>query len=298
VFDLLRFAKAHQVPYAESGHHHCKAGWVQIHCPQCTGGRFGFHLGFQLEKGNFNCWRCGPIKVWDVVGMLLHTTRRDLVQKAITEFRKAGQTDVRKFTTRPYTVPVPPGTGPMAGIHKRYLTGRGFDPGKLAEEWGLKGTRFLSGAWNWRVIIPIHNEDGVIVAYQGRSVSDTVRPKYRFTDNKDCAEDPLEIIYGLDRVRDSVVIVEGVTGVWRLGEGAVATFGIDWKRHQANRLRKIKRRFILFDPEPKAQQRAEALAKWMSVFPGETEVVSGFRTDPGDFSDRQAERIMRDLQVR
>jgi hypothetical protein len=90
---------------------------------------------------------------------------------------------------------------------------------------------------------------------------------------------------------DSVVAVEGATGVWRIGPGAVGVLGIGWKMEQANRLRRFRKRFILFDPEPKAQARAIGLANVLSGYPGETEVISGFDVDPGDLNDRQVKRI-------
>jgi hypothetical protein len=91
------------------------------------------------------------------------------------------------------------------------------------------------------------------------------------------------------------VVVEGAADVWRLGPGAVATLGIDWKSPQAEELRLYPKRFIIYDPEPKAQAKAEELAKWLSSFKGHTEVVSGFKTDPGKFSDRLACKVMKEL---
>jgi hypothetical protein len=111
--------------------------------------------------------------------------------------------------------------------------------------------------------------------------------------------DPRSLLYGINAVPgNAVVVVEGVTDVWRLGYGAVATLGMDWKVEQADQLRAFERRYILFDPGEKAQGRAEELAEWLSFFPGITEVVDGLRTDPGDFSDTKANRIMQTLGLR
>jgi DNA primase len=184
----------------------------------------------------------------------------------------------------------------MTHHHRWYLRGRGFDPKALEEEWGLLGTQHLSSRWNWRIVIPVQDARGRVVAYQGRTIREGVEPKYRMTDHADIPADPRSLIYGINKTReDGVIIVEGVTGVWRLGPGAVATFGIDWKREQANQLRHFERRFIIYDPEPKAQERALGLARWLGIFPGTTEVVEGFQTDPGDFTPELARKIRRRL---
>lgn len=144
------------------------------------------------------------------------------------------------------------------------------------------------------------------MAYVGRSVKKVpTGGKYKVTDNEECLISPSALLYGIHKAsKDGIVIVEGPADVWRLGPGAVATLGISWKREQANILRKYKRKFILFDSVDKknpteddlrAKKQAEKLANYLSLFPGEVELVTGFKTDPGDFTDRQARKVMKRL---
>lgn len=292
MFDALRFFKERHVQFAEEGHHHCHAGWAQSHCPFCSSGRDGFHLGFNLTQGNWNCWRCGSHSTWDVVGQLLNTQDKGLIYRTLQEFEtgKKGRYQQKKVI-RKKALPPPPGCGMMTSVHRRYLRGRNFDPVHLEALWDLQGTQYLGGAWAWRLIIPCRDRDGVVVAYQGRTLGD-VKPRYKMSDDADALVDPAGILYGIDKARSSsVLVVEGATGVWRLGPGTVATLGIDWSPLQANQLRQFKARYILFDPEPVAQKRAEGLAEWLSYHAGTTEILSGFRTDPGEFSLRKAQRI-------
>ncbi len=69
--------------------------------------------------------------------------------------------------------------------------------------------------------------------------------------------------------KDKVIVVEGVTDVWRLGKGkAVATFGINFTQRQLNILvkRKFKKIGILFDNGQQAQEQADELKESLNCF--------------------------------
>ena len=59
-----------------------------------------------------------------------------------------------------------------------YLSERGVHP-ETARLFGI-GYNRGTGTMQNRIVIPIHNEDGVLVAYAGRSLVDSTRAKYRF----------------------------------------------------------------------------------------------------------------------
>lgn len=284
MLDFVKFAQRYRVPTLTSGNSHCRSGWIQIQCPQCGSGgtHGGWYLGFSLESGAFSCYRCGKLKFWDVLTGLTRLGQHDL-RKAVGECQTGTRPKPRQTVARQRTLARLSDCGPLQPPHEAYLSGRGFDARQLVENYGIEGTGHLGGVWSWRIIIPVRSAAGRVVAWQGRTIGDAT-PKYKMSDDDDCLEDPDGFLYGIDRAKgDSVIVVEGVPGVWRLGAGAVATFGIDWKREQLNQLRWFKNRFVIFDPEPKAQARAEQLATELSMFPGNTEVVCGFTVDPGDF---------------
>lgn len=294
MLDIVKFCKAHRIPLAGPGDKHTGPGWQNLDCPFC-GDRQDWHLGYSLEWGNFNCWKCGPKSVRQVIGRLLKTSDLNAIIREIARFQIEGGKERREKVERKPDIKPPPGTGPMARRHRTYLQSRGFGPEQLETDWGLLGTQHLSAEWNWRVIIPVADRTGRVVAYQGRSILADAEPKYRFTPNRDILVEPETMLYGIQKAEDAAIVVEGVTGVWRLGLGCVATFGIKWHVEQAEQLRHMKRRYILFDPEPEAQRQATKLAEWLSMFPGVTEVVSGFRTDPGDFTPELASEVKRNL---
>jgi hypothetical protein len=185
----------------------------------------------------------------------------------------------------------------MGTAHEKYLIKRKFDPSILKEQWGLQGTTYMSGEWNWRIIFPILDKMGDVVSYGGRAIGEGVHPKYKLPLDEQMKVDPRQLLYGIHKVKNSVVIVEGPADVWRLGPGAVATLGINWKKEQALILKNFPRRFIMFDPEYEAQKEARDLAKWLGMYSGETEIISDISTDPGDMSQEDADALMRELKI-
>ncbi len=298
MFNFSKFATDHRIPAITSGHHHTGEGWMQTHCPQCTNGTQGFHLGFNIQKGYFSCWRCGPLKLVEVIRGMVHVS----VPKAWElrwQYDDGANVRVlhRQTAARTKAVPKPPGLGPLLPRHLRYLRDvRGLArPRAVAAIWGLEGTDHLGGKWAWRVVAPICNKHSQVVAYVGRSIFE-VKSKYMLTENERCAEEPSGFLYGEHKVSgDTVIVVEGPGDVWNIGPGAVATLGIKWHGEQANKLRQYRKRFVMFDPEPLAQKQAHKLAEWLSMFPGETEIIDGLPSDPGNLPNEFVIKLRKEI---
>lgn len=300
MFNFIQFAADHHIPIAREGeHHHAHRGWVQTHCPFCAGGRGGFHLGFKLSEGYFNCWRCGYHRISDAIRVWcrLPDEKAKEVRWKYDDGRHSNSGNDAPTSARRPKVPKPLGLDAVSHKHLKYLREeRGFKhPQEIVEEWDLKGTTNSTRGWSWRLVAPVHNEIGDIVAYVGRSIFD-VKPKWRMTENDHCAEPPEDLVYGIHKAKgDAVIIVEGPGDVWKMGPGTVATLSIDWREHQAHKLRQYKKRFIMFDPDEQAQKRAMQLAEWLSYFPGETEVIYGLDKEPGDMQEKEARKLHAEL---
>jgi DNA primase len=95
----------------------------------------------------------------------------------------------------------------------------------------------------------------------------------------------------------SVVVVEGVTDVCRLGPGAVCTFGIKYKKEQVNLLSTFKNVFVMFDSnEQEAQNKAEDLAHDLNSCVDHVELITlEEAADPGDLDQKTADKIMKEL---
>jgi hypothetical protein len=288
------------VPFLQSGHHHCHEGWIQTHCVFCSDGQSGWHLGYSIDGGNFNCWRCGPHRSKETFSRLLRVPEEEVGRALRPYFADPVQVRLDPVESKPKIrrreAKKPPHLGGLEGPHRRYLRSRGFVPRDLVRLWGLKGTGRWSQDWAWRIIAPIRNYSGSITAYTGRAISSKIRPKWKTSLDSHQTEDPRSSLYGIERATGGrILIVEGPSDVWRMGPGAVATMGINWKEEQIAILRKYPRRFILFDTEKQAQKQAQKLAEWLSGYKGETEILKLSAGDPGDLDPEAARSIMIEL---
>lgn len=293
-FDFARFASENRVAtFSGRGEsYHVRPGWIGARCPYC--GRN--HLGFNVAKGYFRCWACGHVKLTETIALLANldpSRARQMRDEYDQEFRLLPS---KKTAARPRSVPAPLEMGRLGRRHLAYLEEeRGIrHPRTLALEWDLHGTKGSSGDWSWRVVAPIKDAAGRTLAYVGRSVAGT-KPKYRVTDDADCAADPKSFLYGIEKATgDSAVVVEGPGDVWKCGAGFVATLGVDWHREQAEQLRRYERLFVMYDPEPGAQKKARELARWLSMF-RPTEVIGGLPSDPGALDEEKVAEIRKEL---
>ncbi len=298
--DFVSLCNDRGIDCITEGHHHCSTGWCQLNCPFCSNGSYGYHLGFNIENQNFSCWKCGGKKTISVYERLLGTNDRREIFRILGKYQIDGQRNtksIEKPKPRKRKCPEPPGLVDLQRQHKLYLKRRGFSFKRLTREWDLKATCHLSLKWNWRVVAPVKDIDGFTCAYNGRIIKDGVKPKYKLTKEEDITINPDSLLYGIDKadMNKGVVIVEGMSDSWRMGFGSVATLGIKWTNAQANTLRRFPKRYVMYDNAPDAQKQAKSLAKYLSAFSGETEVITGLEGDPGDLSQKEANSIMKEL---
>jgi len=139
--DLAALYQDRRVPVAPRGNKHYREGWINTHCPFCTGSR-NFHLGYNLTNDYFYCWRCGwkpqITALAEVLNISEHKVRALLstykVHRAFSERADA------TISGRPIRTCLPKKTRPLSRSHEAYLRSRGFNPNELVEMWGLKGT--------------------------------------------------------------------------------------------------------------------------------------------------------------
>lgn len=245
---------------------------------------------------------------------LLHVSYQQAneLSKSYKVFRKGASNDNTQTTSKHIKIKkkgfkFPSGVTELQTQHKAYLKKRGFDPQYLADNWGIKGTSptsILDGInYKFRILAPIQWEDKV-VTFQARDYTGKQGLKYMA-----CPEDRetihhKHILYGHPSLwkKRRGILVEGIFDVWRLRLSACCTFGTGYTQEQLRVMIKMfDELYIMFDPEIVAQKRAmeiqQELAFWGVKSHLLTDHETGILTDPGDMTQKEADKLLKDLKM-
>jgi hypothetical protein len=302
-FNAKLFSEDFHIDTAKSGKHY-RPGWVNISCPMGCSGHSGYHGGFNIAKGYYNCYRCGNHPLNKVIAVLTGSSfniAKDIIKKYSLVSGEIKRQNNRKNI--PSQIIFPTGTQELTQKAKNYLIGRNFDPDKLTQTWAIQSTGHI-GFYKHRILAPIYQRQQ-LVSYQCRDVTGKSLQKYLACHQEDEIIQHQHCIYGLDQTsHKKCIIVEGITDVWRLGPGAVATFGISFTKQQARLIAmNFNRVFIMFDNEPQAQEQAENLGFLIgSSFGNIVEVINlPFlidEIDPGELPQNTADEIMSEIGLK
>jgi DNA primase len=216
---LAPLLRRYQVKLRRSGRDQYR-GCCPIHGGQ---GRDAFHAN--LTRNLFHCFSCGAGgSVLDFVAAMDRCSLREAALKLAAE-----TTALLPLTTAPPAAkqrvtkkgkpPAPLGFT-LRGIDSThpYLASRGIQTA-TAERFGI-GLYRGSGIFRGRLVIPIHNERGELVAYCGRAL-DASLPRYRFPSGFPKSE----ILFNLHRAaatgHQAVVVVEGFFDCLKLHQAGV-----------------------------------------------------------------------------
>lgn len=299
--DVERYLQDRNIEYRQGGEKNVKHGWVGVCCPFCKNSAYGpddgYHLGINLDSKVVSCWRCktkGPIT------------------RYIKEVEQVSFTYAEKIATNYFSLIVggnyvPPSVTPdfsktvlkdtfsptLLPVTRQYLEGRGFDPDYLIRKFDIMDGGHI-GREAWRVIIPI-TMFGTVVSYTARSIIPDEETRYLACPDDRAIIPRNHLLYNYDTISTRIIVVEGPTDVWRIGDGCVATMGTSVSPYQIELIKKkgVKTAFVLFDP--KAETIAQSLASSLAMFVPHVEVVYLSDGDPGELSDEDAALIRRDL---
>ena len=174
---------------------------------------------------------------------------------------------------------------------------RNFDPDFLEKKYRLLGTSHL-GDYCHRVIAPIIvNQE--VVSYQGRDITNKSRMRYKACPTEYEIIHHKYTLYNIDNAKkDSIAVVEGITGVWRLGDNSVCTFGVKYTSEQALLLCKFKKVFVFFDTDDTGagQEQSEKLRSFLNTYGVKTvNITVGKNKDSGSISNSEAKEIMKSI---
>lgn len=315
VYDMVALLKDYGVDHSTSGST-VTTGWVGIHCPFCAGTK-RYHLGYNLEKGNWHCWRCGSHRLKDVLRAVFGA-RAASIASALPGYRISGEASTRgrfrrNTTPAPVTVALPGTKGVLHPRAIRYLERRNFDPDRLIEQYDIRSTDQI-GSYNFRIVIPVIHM-GQVVSYQGRDYTGKSSIKYKACLPTKEAFPIKNTLYGQHLVKSNAVLAcEGVTDAWRLGPGAVALYGISYTTGQLLALARYDRVFVLMDKDDDVEVESEVSPGLILRSSHESDaaakrLVSQLKSlgveairvamprpgDPADLSDSEARALMREI---
>ena len=295
ILNIQKLYLDYKIPIAPSGHKHARRGWINIICPFHSGNP-GYHLGYNLDNGYFFCWGCGWKPTEQVLSVLTNVDISNISQ-LISRYK--GDLPLPNTLTRvscPQELKLPKEFAKMGEKHRQYLANRNFNPDKLELEWGLLGSGHW-GDYRGRIIAPITFRNQ-LVSFQGRDITDQQTAKYLPCKKEDEVLPHKQILYGFDKaVWKTCIVVEGVTGVWRLGAGSVGTFGAEYSRSQLLLLvQNFESVIIMYDPDEAGMISADKIATELISLNVKVEIWDLIDFDSGDMSDEMAEEIMKEIR--
>lgn len=280
-FDWRAFCNHNHITYVTSGPNTAK-GNISIRCPWCGNADPSQHMGLFLDpaRPSWGCLRNAqhrgrhPAKLIAKLLGIAYGTAAALVQasdfpidsfeEAITSLRNTPGTLEARPAKTPLTMPSAfknLADGGYASRFLAYLEGRGFglDSLNVAETYDLRYA--LTGEQAWRLIFPIHDLNGELVGWTGRTIRNGT-PRYRASENLG-----KEVVLGGFGVPDDVILLvcEGPVDWIKMdyygspvGVSAVATMGTAYTDDQVFQLLKLQQRvsktFILFDRDALSSQ--------------------------------------------
>jgi hypothetical protein len=294
-YDVLSFLEDYDIPFQLSGKN-VTSGWAEIQCPYENCSDPSKHCGINLQSNLHNCWICGGKggmeKLVSKILSIPYYSAQNILSKysATPKFMGVESTNSRDLSKdislEAFDIKLP-------NLHQNYLKTRGFDPGGIQRKYKILSC-YQSGDFSYRIIIPIFIE-GVAVNFTARDVTSQQSPKYKNLSNEKALIPMKECLYNIDSVFDTVVICEGVTDVWRIGDGSVATMGVEFTSKQLELLsrKRLRNAFVLYDSD--AILKAEKLANALSIFIPHTEIVILENGDPGDMKPEEANHLRKEL---
>lgn len=272
-------------------------GWIGIECIFCDD--TSNHLGINTKNSRYSCWKCGAKGSFtDLITYLENVNFKQAiaVSKNI-DFGESGT--LLPFATRASShFPL----NSFAGLpksftrkfpkkHIQYLIRRDFDPYPLIRKYKLLACHTI-GQYRFRIIIPFFLNHS-IVTFTSLDVTGKQEPKYLHCPISESVIDPKRMLYNIDSVKQRAVIVEGVTDVWRIGDGAVAVMGTEYVKEQLAMLsdKEIKAAMVIFDSD--AIAKGERFANQLSGVIPVVELVELQDGDPDTMTKSQIKQVQR-----
>jgi len=296
-FDVITYLEDRGIQFWTSGKN-VTSGWINISCPFPFCQEPSNHLGISPHRF-FNCWVCGekgPVtKLIQQLEGCSWTEANTIVSKFQDFTFKHLKKETQHRTDPDRNILPKEANDDWPQLHLDYLKKRGFNPPSLINKYKLKACYTL-GKYKFRIIVPFFHK-GKIVNFTGLDVTNQAKEPYKHCLNEEAIIPAKSCLYNIDTVDRSVLIVEGVTDVWRIGDGCIASLGIEWTNAQIGLLieKSLERVFVMFDSEPKAVAKAHELGEHLSAIFPSVEVIELSEGDPCDLDPGTVRKVRKNF---
>lgn len=287
---FVDFLTKYRVPFDENGES-SRRGWIAFECPFCGPGSGKLHMGYHKMRGAVNCFKCGRKALKDLVRLVSNLTPQQAEQfvRQLPKSKAPSNLDIQP-TGR---LELPKGIGDLEKPHRRYLKERGIDWREAAELWKVQGLGLSAMKLKWRLFIPFIYK-GQTVSWTTRSISQTNEMRYVTAKREQEAISHKKLLYGSDFAIHTVIVVEGLFDVWKIGPGAVALFGTRYSRSQVQQLARYSVRYVCMDEG--ADTYSQRLVSDLLLYPGETYELKLDAKDPGSCSPKEIRQLRKLLK--
>lgn len=286
MINIKNFLTENEIDFKTSGKNVSK-GWINLAvCPFCNDSNY--HCGINLSSLAFHCWVCNAkgyiYKLLKEIDGLKNIQNIEFENEEQPEIKTSNIVKWPEFMQDEMPLP-----------HRNYLLSRNFDPDFLIKKYKLKSI-YNEGYYKFRIIVPVIM-DKIAVSWVAASV---LRQFEGVVPYLDCPPEkaivqPKHSLYNYDSINDWTIIVEGITDVWRGGDGFIAplTKGMTSEQIELLLKKNPKKIFVMFDSD--AIQQAQELANTLSGLFPYVEVIELPGGDPADLTKEEINQIKKEI---
>lgn len=287
--DAIAVLSEANIPYREQGKN-IGQGWIGVNCPFCHD--TGYHMGIHLDSKSISCWKCGTTgNILKLMAAITGSFKDGLKLVEKLNVKTLYQKKEIKIKENNTEVQFPRGTRQGLGnVHKNYLKRvRHMNPDYLADTYNLYSTGGDSNM-PYRIIVPVVYRYKLLT-YTSISVEENPTFRYIHCSNEKSVVFIKHFLYNLESVKQKVFVVEGIFDAWRMGEGAVCTFGVKPTEQQVQLLAGIPMVNIVFDGDAAGYIGARKLAEKLAAFTRVQIIELPKGTDPDTLTRKEINSI-------
>jgi len=287
MFDIANYLESRDIEFKTEGKN-VSQGWTNIHCPFCEENDPSFHLGIS-PQGFFSCWICSESGHITKLIQKIENCSWLKAQRIFDSFQHEDFFE-EKIIEKQNKIFLPKEcSSNFPQRYLNYLKKRRFDPNNLIMKYNLKCPGNI-GKWKFRIIIPFYFENK-LVTFSSLDITDQQAIKYKHQPKEEAIFPVKEVLYNIDSVSRKMILVEGITDAWRVGNGCCAIMGKQITSEQINQIvrKNIKEVLVILDSD--ATEQGKKIAKQLSGIIPSVEYIELSSGDPDDFSDNEVKEI-------